>query len=131
MHGKTVLVIDDDVELLRQMTAALMSAGFVVLPAADGAAGLRRIASSAVDLVITDILMPTQEGIETIMALRRDRPEVRILAVSGGLRLGPGEFLTLARMLGADETLAKPFRLGELVAIAQRLLGLEDSREIA
>lgn len=131
MNGRTILVIDDDVELLRQMTAALAAAGFQVQAATDGEVGMRRMAEAPADLVITDILMPRREGLETICALRRQRPELKILAISGGLRTDPGEFLGVARMLGADETLAKPFRLAQLAAVAARLLAAAAAEETA
>jgi DNA-binding response OmpR family regulator len=66
--------------------------------------------------------MPTREGVETIVALRRASRDLKIIAVSGGYRVGPHEFLTLARHVGADATLAKPFRLAQLVALADGIL---------
>jgi DNA-binding response OmpR family regulator len=117
------LLIDDDVELLRQMCAAFWAAGYTVGTAPDGHAGLARFKAEPAKVVVCDIIMPTREGVETIIALRRGWPDLKIIAISGGYRVGPDDFLYLARQVGADETLAKPFRLADLVAAADRLLG--------
>ncbi len=73
--------------------------------------------------MITDIIMPEMDGIETIMALRREFPEVKIIAISGGSRIGPREFLNLARVLGAHRTLHKPFALQDMMQAVDELLG--------
>jgi DNA-binding response OmpR family regulator len=119
---KRVLLIDDDIELLRQMSAAFSLAGYQVRPAPDGKVGLARFTAEPPDLVVTDIIMPTREGVETIVALRRASQDVKIIAISGGYRVGPDEFLTLARHVGADAVLPKPFRLAKLVMLADGLL---------
>jgi CheY-like chemotaxis protein len=122
MEAKSILVIEDDVELLRQLGAAFAGAGYEVHAAVDGEIGLKRFRSAAPNLVLTDILMPNREGLETIMAMREVRPDVKIIAMSGGGRIGPYEFLNLAHHLGADAVLAKPFRLGDLLTLVQQTL---------
>jgi DNA-binding response OmpR family regulator len=122
MSAKLVLLIDDDLELLRQMTAAFSAAGYRVQAANDGQKGLARFKAEPAELVVTDIIMPTREGVETIVALRRVSAHVKIIAISGGFRVGPEDFLKLARHVGADDTLPKPFRHGDLLAAAARLL---------
>jgi two-component system chemotaxis response regulator CheY len=122
MNPRRVLLIDDDVELLRQMSQVFQGAGFDVAAAPDGQAGLLRFDKGEFDLVVCDLIMPTREGIETIVALRKANPGLRIIAISGGYRVGASDFLDLARHVGADETLAKPFRPSDLVALAARLL---------
>jgi CheY-like chemotaxis protein len=117
----TILVIDDEAEV--RQTLARMLAGHAVHEAADGGAGLALAAELAPDLVVTDILMPEKEGIETIRELRRAHPRVRILAISGGGQSGTLDFLDMARALGADAALAKPFRRSELLEMVERLLG--------
>jgi DNA-binding response OmpR family regulator len=119
----SVLLIEDDVELLRQMNLAFLGAGYDVRTAADGQAGLACFQQAPSDLVVTDIIMPNREGIETIMALRKASPTVRILAISGGYRVGPADFLELARHVGADGSLAKPFRPSALTSLAGEVLG--------
>lgn len=121
--SRRVLLIDDDLELLRQMSTAFAAAGYSVSAAPDGRIGLARFESGAPDLVVTDLIMPTREGVETIVALRKAAPGLKIIAISGGYRVGPSDFLTLARHVGADEVLPKPFRLSDLVGLAGRLLG--------
>jgi DNA-binding response OmpR family regulator len=117
-----VILIDDDIELLRQMATAFHSAGYNVRAAPDGEAGLAHFMAEAAELVVTDIIMPNREGIETIVELRKASPTVKVIAISGGYRIGPDDFLQLARHVGADGALAKPFRLAELVALAGKLL---------
>jgi DNA-binding response OmpR family regulator len=119
----SVLLIDDDLELLRQMATAFVQAGYRVHVAPDGQAGVARFLATPTDLVVTDIVMPNREGIETIVALKQASQTVRVLAISGGYRVAPADFLTLARHVGADGGLAKPFRLVELIELAARVLG--------
>jgi len=119
---RDVLIIDDDLELLRQMATAFASAGYRVLVAPDGQAGLARFLTAPTDLVITDIVMPNREGIETIVALKHASRTVKVIAVSGGYRVGPADFLSLAQHVGADASLAKPFRLSKLVELAAEVL---------
>lgn len=123
MQSKAILVVDDDAEILRQIGAALTTAGYDVHTAADGALALRRFHAVAPDLVLIDIIMPNREGLETIMAMRKAQPGVKIVAMSGGGRIGPNEFLNLARHLGADAVIAKPFRLAAVVALIESTLG--------
>lgn len=117
-----VLLIDDDLNLLRQMGIAFSKAGHRVLVAPDGAVGLKLFNAEHPDLVVSDIIMPTREGVETIHAIKTARPGVKVIAISGGYRVGPEDFLTLARHIGADDVLAKPFRLAQLMDKADRLL---------
>jgi DNA-binding response OmpR family regulator len=119
---RSVLLIDDDLELLRQMATAFVQAGYRVQVAPDGQVGLARFLADPTDLVVTDIVMPNREGIETIVALKQASRAVKVLAISGGYRVAPADFLTLARHVGADGGLAKPFRLVELIELAARVL---------
>lgn len=113
-----ILLIDDE-ELVRfSLRQILEIDGHEVDEAADGNEGLRCIESVPYDLVITDILMPGKEGVETIIEARQDRPNLKIIAISGGGRFGNYDFLQLAQQFGADAVLSKPFnrqRLSELV----------------
>ncbi|MBP6546383.1 MAG: response regulator [Phenylobacterium sp.] len=115
--------MDDDLELLRLMAAGFHAAGANVEVAADGQAGLARFAARPAALVVTDIVMPLCEGLETIAALKAARPATKVIAISGGHRIGPEALLALARQTGADAVLAKPVRLAELLGLAARLLG--------
>ena len=124
MRGQKVLLIDDDVELLRLMIAGFKAAGADVEAAPDGQVGLARFTARPAALVVTDIVMPNREGIETIVALKKAGPATKIIAISGGYRVGPADFLALARHVGADGGLAKPFRPAELLRLAAQLLGV-------
>lgn len=122
-----VLLIEDDRPLLLAMARAFTGAGAQVVLAADGAEGLKRFISTAPDLVVTDIIMPEREGIETILAMKAARPDIPILAVSGGGQIAARDFLTLAKDLGADAVLAKPFRAGQLLDAARLLIELPNA----
>jgi len=116
-----ILVIDDD-NLMRYTLARLLrSQGYEVVTAADGELGMTVFRSAAPDLVITDILMPEQEGIETIRLMRRERPAAKIIAISGGARLGDFDVLEMAHKLGADDVIRKPFDAGELLTRVRQL----------
>ena len=111
-----VIVIDDE-ELIRiTLQQALEYDHHTVVVAVDGDDGLRKIAEFPAVLVITDIMMPNKEGIETIMELRKMRPDVKIVAISGGIRGSSLSFLEMAKKLGADTILKKPFEMKILLA---------------
>jgi CheY-like chemotaxis protein len=118
-----ILLVDDDPSVRQVVSEMLRQAGHEVTIAEDGRVALAKIQEHAFDLVITDLIMPEQEGIETIAEIRRQEPNMRIVAMSGGGRLGPGDYLETARYLGADATLAKPFGRQELIATVDALLG--------
>jgi DNA-binding response OmpR family regulator len=111
-----ILVVDDDIAVLEAIAITLGNRGFEVETAENGRDALRRFAARAPDLVLTDIIMPEKEGIETIVELRRLQPDIPIIAMSGGGRVGTREVLFIAEHLGADSVLAKPFGWEELAA---------------
>jgi CheY-like chemotaxis protein len=106
-----ILVADDEAGVRRFCREVLEDGGHEVIEAADGKQALKEVRAGHVDLVITDLVMPEQEGIETIQTLRREAPGVAIIAISGAFG---GEFLKTARLLGADAVLNKPVN-GELL----------------
>ena len=109
-----ILVIDDE-ELIRfAMREMVESSGHHVEEAEDGAAGLACLGRGGIDLVITDIVMPNMEGIQTITEIRKIDPEVPILAISGSGRIGASDRLAESRKAGADAVLKKPFSDKEL-----------------
>jgi DNA-binding response OmpR family regulator len=118
-----LLVIDDDNLVRAALTDMLQTAGFDVVTASNGRRGLELLETTPVDAVITDILMPEQEGLETIREARQRFPDIRILAISGG-GAGGGEtqLLRFAESFGADQTLSKPFTGSQLVAAVRTLL---------
>lgn len=117
-----ILIIDDE-ELIREtMKMKLEQSGHEVVEAANGVAGLRAFVDNPVDLVVTDIIMPDQEGIETIRKIRQRDPRVGIIAMSGGGRGRNLHFLDVAQKLGASAVLPKPFTGSQLVALVEATL---------
>jgi YesN/AraC family two-component response regulator len=117
-----ILLIDDE-ELVRATLRILLEeTGYEVIEAANGRKGVARQNETPCDLVITDIVMPDMEGIETIIQLKRNNPDVKIIAISGGGRTGNSEYLVQAQKLGADRALGKPFSNAELIANVEELL---------
>lgn len=122
-NGAVVLVIDDDDVVCDVIKRVLEMANLKVIVARNGSEGLEQYRLVAPALIITDLIMPEKEGIETIMALRKQRSSVRILAISGGGRIGNTDILGVARSLGADDILAKPFQPADLISKVHQLLG--------
>lgn len=115
-----ILVIDDDPQIRLLLREALQAAGHVVRYASTGREGLRIAHLTAPDLVITDVLMPDTDGLEVTMALQRDRPATRIIALSGGV--GDRDYLDVAKDLGAHRTLSKPLTMADLLtAVGEEL----------
>jgi len=118
-----VLIIDDDPTILLLVAGLLESNGHTFVQAVDGRAGAALFAKDAFDLIVTDIVMPEQEGIETITAIRRVNRTVPILAISASATIGGrGDYLRAAAALGASATLRKPFAPDDFLAIVARLL---------
>jgi YesN/AraC family two-component response regulator len=110
-----ILVIDDEDLVRHTLREMLESAGHRVSEAENGNEGLRRFTEAPADLVITDIIMPEKEGVETIQILLRQHPGLKVIAISGGGRTGNFDYLALAKKLGANRILKKPFRKSELL----------------
>jgi DNA-binding response OmpR family regulator len=117
-----ILVIDDDPLVRGTLRAVLETAGYEVTIATDGQAGLDAFRQSPPAMIITDIVMPEVEGIEMIRQVRSQAPKLPILAISGGGRTGPADYLRMAQRLGATEVLSKPFDPDELIAVVARCL---------
>jgi len=96
--------------------------GYDVTEASGGEEGIEMFHKNPADLIITDIIMPDKEGIETIMELKKDFPGVRIIAISGGGRIGAEYYLDMAEQLGAVRTFAKPVDLKELLEAVREIL---------
>lgn len=117
----TVLLIDDDDPLREVLAQALNRAGYTVVQATDGKEGVAVALMTAPDVVVTDLVMPVQEGVETIQALRRHQPNLPIIAISGGLQHS-STYLGIAGRMGAEQVLAKPFSSKELVTAIEAAL---------
>jgi len=126
----TILVIDDEEDIREMLRIFLTEAGFEVQVAADGEEGMHLFHTAPPELVITDIFMPNREGFAVIKELRRDFPETKIIAMSGGGKVGVREettmeLLTIARAFGASCTFVKPFHLNDILITVNELLGGE------
>ena len=96
--------------------------GYETITASGGKDGIKIYQENPTDLIITDLLMPEKDGIETIMELRRDFQDVKIIAMSGGGKIDPETYLEIAKTMGAIKTIEKPFNLRELLKTVQELL---------
>lgn len=114
-----ILIIDDEPQMRRLIVRILTGARHTVREAENGEVGLRLFREHRPALVITDLIMPVGEGIETIQTLHHEAPETPILAISGS---GPAIYLRAATRLGADAALPKPFRPDQLLAAVDGLL---------
>jgi DNA-binding response OmpR family regulator len=118
-----ILVIDDDDEIRHMVKEMLVGAGHEIVEAPNGLHGARIFREEPTDLVITDIFMPGKEGLQTIMELSRDFPEVKIIAMSGGAAaMSSSATLFLAGQPGAGRTIPKPITKAELLAAVNDLL---------
>ncbi|MBI2255007.1 MAG: response regulator [Proteobacteria bacterium] len=120
---KSVMVIDDDEAILRMIDRMLSGTDYHCLTFNDAQEALDSLARQAVHLIITDIIMPGIEGIEVILNLRATFPELPILAISGGGRTDRGDVLYLAKQLGANAILPKPFTRAALLAAVDAHIG--------
>ena len=118
----TILLVDDDEQFRNMLSETLRRSGYEVREARDGAEGLRSYSEQATDLIITDLIMPEKEGLEIIQEFRRNDPEVKIIAISGGSRYGPSDYLKIAKTFGARQVLAKPFSRQEILEAVGRVL---------
>jgi YesN/AraC family two-component response regulator len=117
-----VLLIDDE-KLVRLTVRKILEAeGYEVSEAEDGMVGLESFKQQPFDLVITDIVMPEREGIETIAAIRKIKPDQKIIAISGGGRNKNTDYLNTAVLQGAADKLSKPFSRSELLSVVTRCL---------
>jgi CheY-like chemotaxis protein len=117
-----ILLIDDDAAFRMLVSLWLTRAGHEVVIASNGRQGVQLASEQSFDMIVTDIVMPDQEGIETIMTLRRDGKHMPILAMSGGGALDNSFYLRSAQALGANDTIAKPFTSSDLLGKVSRLL---------
>lgn len=124
-----ILLIEDDRSLCRALRLALEKFGYVVFEASDGREGLRAYQAEPVDLVVTDMIMPEMEGVETIRALLKLNPSLKIIAITGGGRGTPDGYLRLATQFGAAKVFAKPFEIGDLCGAVEQLLRTEGAAE--
>lgn len=117
-----ILLVDDDVQVLDVLGEMLRLEGHSVVTAENGVVALEKIQSGPFDLVVADMIMPEKEGLETISSIRRKHADLPIIAISGGGRIGPNDYLEAAKHIGANATLAKPFARKEFISVVDSLL---------
>lgn len=110
-----ILVIEDENHIRTLLSKLLEQEGYEVLTATNGKEGLRVLhANLLIDVIVTDIFMPEKEGLETIKEIKKEFPDVKIIAISGGGHKGNMSFLTIAKHIGANTALKKPFSIEDL-----------------
>jgi len=112
---KNILVIDDDNDFRKMLCARLEKSGYEVDGVENGKKGVKCYQKKPVNLVITDIIMPEKEGMETILELRKINPSVKIIAISGGGRSVPEDYLNIAEYFGAVKSFKKPFDMADFI----------------
>lgn len=117
-----ILVIDDEPSILLMIKKMLEREGYLVDTANDGREGLELFEKNKPDLLITDIIMPQKEGLEIILELRKKNPELRIIAISGGGRIGPEGYLPSAKIFGANMVFQKPLVKNDFLSAINKLL---------
>ena len=119
-----ILVIDDDQSVRSVLTLLLEQNGHQVATAENGRRGLKAAVNDEFDLLIIDIFMPEMDGFETIRLVRRSKPNLPIIVISGSTAYGSApDFLAMATKLGAIESLQKPFRPSALLKAVEAGLG--------
>ena len=119
----SILVVDDDEQVLALIKIMLEREGYAVDAVGDGNLAVQVFDPARHVLVITDIVMPEKEGIETIMELRMRKPDLAVIAISGGGRIGPEDYLAWVRRCGVRHTFAKPIAREDLLAAVAELIG--------
>ena len=117
-----ILVIDDEPHILLMLKKMLERHDFEIEMATNGAEGLSLFKLSTPDLVITDIIMPEMEGLETIREMKRIKPDLKIIAMSGGGKVSADSYLKIAGIFGGSKSLAKPFTMNEMLLAVQDLI---------
>lgn len=122
-----ILLIEDDKELRDMLKTALRRKDHVVIEAENGKEALIHFKPGVTDLVITDLLMPDEDGLKVIMKIRELKKGIKVIAISGGGKAGPGSYLNLAKALGADAVYSKPFSINDIILKIEELLKVEQS----
>lgn len=117
----SILIIDDDNFIRNLVGTVLKKSGYTVFSAENGEKGVELAQKENPDLVLTDMLMPDKEGIQTICEIKEINPNIKIIAMSGGGKTKNLTFLDMAKKVGADEILSKPFKPNDLLSIIKKL----------
>src|SRR3990172_9301630 len=117
-----VLVVDDEDQMRKLIRLALQQEGHTVVEAPNGKRAIQHIQEAEINLVISDVVMPGMDGLELIREIRRTHPGIKVLAISGAGKEGPGLYLNIAEHFGADAILMKPFTPDQLIEKVLALL---------
>jgi len=126
-----ILLVDDDDTVRTVLSIMLEREGHTVVQGVNGNDALRQLRHHTVDLVITDLVMPEKEGLETIMEVRRTYPQLKVIAMSGGGTGRSKAYLTMAKSLGAERVLKKPFTAEDLLKEIKTLLSTKPQPHFA
>jgi CheY-like chemotaxis protein len=118
-----ILIVEDDKELREMLKISLTRRKHSVYETENGREAITHFKPSSTDLVVTDLIMPEEDGLKVIIKLRELKPSIKIIAISGGGKAGPSSYLNLAMALGADAVFTKPFSTNELITKIEELLG--------
>jgi CheY-like chemotaxis protein len=119
---ESVLIIDDEPQIRSMIRLILERDGYSVMEAGDGVEGIRRFRENPADLIITDLIMPNKDGIGMIIELKKEYPDLKVIAMSGGGLNKPEGYLRGAKKLGASCTLAKPINRNDLLRVVKDTL---------
>jgi DNA-binding response OmpR family regulator len=122
-----VLIVEDEKDLREMLKISLARHKFNVYEAQNGKEAIIHFKPSITDLVVTDLIMPDEDGLKVIIKLKELKPSIKIIAISGGGKAGPGSYLNMAKALGADAIYSKPFSINELITKIQELLNIEEN----
>ena len=117
-----ILLVDDEQLIREGLQRILELKGYEVTIAKDGKEAIEALGKYKPDMIITDIIMPERDGIEVILFARKQHPDVKIVAISGGGRINAQDHLEIAKQLGVNNTLTKPFSSDELIVTIETLL---------
>lgn len=118
---KNILLVDDDTDFLDATNELLRNRNYSVVSAVSYDEALALLENSLIDVIVTDIIIPEHDGFELILQVRRLYPKIKIIAMSGGGKIDKDTYLKMAKGMSADATIAKPFRIDELVQTIRQL----------
>jgi CheY-like chemotaxis protein len=125
----SILIVDDDPTVRLIARELLRDGDHAVVEAADGDLAMAVIAAVPLDLIVLDLLMPNRDGLEVLRHVKASYPDIRVLAVSSGGRIGAVSYLETARVFGADGVMMKPLRLDTFASMVEALLGIPADRK--
>jgi len=117
-----ILLVEDEKDLREMLKASLIRRKYTVIEAENGKDAISHFKPLITDLLITDLIMPDEDGLKVIIKLKKLKPTLKIIAISGGGKAGPGSYLNLAKALGADAIFSKPFSVHDLISKIEELL---------